>query len=376
MNHQSVPGRLIAPILAALLTAGLALSQQAAWQRPFAEGSDTIQKLLLQFDPEAAEDWLPACRDLLVALPADVQVEIAVADLEDAVELRRLLNGATGIRPTIHIVDTTPTCWTRDRLLVIGGDREPTFWLPRADTMEEPYVFDVVAATAIAELSNTPRRSSGLVLEGGDLLCSAGATFVSVETVRRNAHQFREEQFCEILRSVVGGRVVVLGGDEVPHEHLDMYVTLLGPKLALVGDPQCGHELLQHDRAAAGTVIPDFDVWTADAADRAAEHYETVARQLQAHGIGVRRLPIVHGADGRLLTWNNALVERRGFRRRVYLPSYGLEHLQLAATRVYTQLGCDVLPIRAAGLAENGGTVRCITNVVRWHRPTLAAPTR
>ena len=67
-----------------------------------------------------------------------------------------------------------------------------------------------------------------------------------------------------------------------------------------------------------------------------------------------------------MLTWNNALVERRHDGARAYVPTYGLPLLDDAAVRAYRQAGFRVFPIDVAAIAENGGTVRCLTNVVEW----------
>jgi hypothetical protein len=101
--------------------------------------------------------------------------------------------------------------------------------------------------------------------------------------------------------------------------------------------------------------------------------YERIARQLRDAGYAVERLPILHGQDGRVVTWNNALVERRDGEVRALVPVYGIPLFDERAHAAYQRLGCRVLPVEVAEVAALGGAVRCLTNVLEWDEPAPVA---
>ncbi len=66
------------------------------------------------------------------------------------------------------------------------------------------------------------------------------------------------------------------------------------------------------------------------------------------------------------LTYNNVLIEKRAGRRTVYLPRYGWEAMDRAASKAWTDTGLHVVPVD--GLitsAMYGGSLRCCVKVLR-----------
>ena len=79
------------------------------------------------------------------------------------------------------------------------------------------------------------------------------------------------------------------------------------------------------------------------------------------------RIPIVPGRDGRTyVTYLNVLVDQRGGRRIVYLPTFrGMGALNAAAASVWRGLDYEVRPVDCTTTYEHFGSLRCLVNVLR-----------
>ncbi|MCA8951513.1 MAG: hypothetical protein KDE27_18545 [Planctomycetes bacterium] len=345
----------------------------------FPEGTATIDHLLLHFDPESANEWLPACRDLVRAMPAAVQVTIAVHGPEEHALLERLFAAARLGTPNVVEVGRSLTPWARDRLLAVGDGSRVDLLTPRLDCVGPSYAGDVATADVLADRSGARSIPLALDFEGGDLECSAKFAFVGWGTILANAPGGRTEDAIRGFERLLRTDVVVVGRPAPPHDHLDMYLTVLDEHTVALGDPLAGAALLaevEAEAAGTGVELPGFDAWTEAAQRSMASCYDDVLRDLLLHGLTVLRVPILHGEEGGVLTWNNALVERRGDEHRIYLPVYGVPTLDDAASRVYRGAGFRVFPIDVARIAASGGTVRCITNVIGWSAAVRPAPAR
>jgi len=98
--------------------------------------------------------------------------------------------------------------------------------------------------------------------------------------------------------------------------------------------------------------------------DEVLRSYERVKKQLEAKGLKVERIPIVHDEYYCTITYNNVLMEVRDNKRIVYMPVYGIEKLDAIATKKYESLGFEVRPVDVSRIYKHGGTLRCITNVL------------
>ena len=92
--------------------------------------------------------------------------------------------------------------------------------------------------------------------------------------------------------------------------------------------------------------------------------YDSIALQLEQAGYEVARIPILHTVDRLLLTWTNAIVERSGAARRVWLPAYGVPILDRMAQQIWQDEGFEVLTIPCQHIIPWGGALRCLTNVI------------
>jgi N-dimethylarginine dimethylaminohydrolase len=210
-----------------------------------------------------------------------------------------------------------------------------------------------------------------MFFEGGNLLFTnqrilVGRNLVEAE-MQRSSHS--ELDVLATLQSTFGREPLVLGVDAaMPHEHLDMYLTVIDDHTVLLADPKRGADYIGEVTRLGldAALLPGANRWTAQAQLRLRSIYETLASQLRHHGFTVHRLPVVHGDETVMLTWNNALIESRQGQRHAYVPVYGLPILDQEAIATYQRLGCRVWPIDVSRIAIHGGTVRCVTNVLAW----------
>lgn len=338
---------------------------------PFPEGRAAIEQVLVHFDPSCGDAWLPTFRDLLAALPDEVQVTVAVAGSDEAACLSQLIGSREGSRGLeVLEVGEPVTCWARDRTLVLSAPgASPELLTPPEEQVEPGYEGDLAVATSLS----TARGVRSLTwFEGGDLAYGGSFTFVGWGSVLANVD---DDESVDVgiaaFERLTGTPTVVVGRPVAPHRHLDMYLTVLDERTVLLGDPVVGRELLaglDREPGVAGA-LPEHDAWTDECQLAFVSQYTVLARQLRQHGLRVLRVPIVHGERGSVLTWNNALVECRDEGRRAYVPVYGVPALDEMALQVYRDAGIAVFPIDVAELAPLGGTVRCVTNVVAWRTP-------
>ena len=174
------------------------------------------------------------------------------------------------------------------------------------------------------------------------------------------------------LTTLLGSEPILCGARlGVPHAHCDMYLTAIGDRHVLLGDPRLGAALLERLRGEdlTASVLPPGDQFSIASQLDLAARYDAIRDELEQAGLLVDRLPIVHGDQGLLLTWNNALIDAREDGVRAYVPSYGIPALDRAAHDVFRGLGMRCFPIDVARLLPHGGAVRCMTNVIRWRAP-------
>lgn len=367
------------PLLLCLLAlAGSGVpAQQRSRLSSFPEGLATIDHLLLHFDPNSVEGWLPACRDLVLSLPREVRITIAVHGPVEREQLKRIL-AAQGIkRPEIVIVGRPITQWARDRMIAVGNGSLVDLLTPRADCVGPDYTGDLATASTLADRHGCRAVPVALEFEGGDIVCGGKHTFIGWDTIRSNSETASTDDTIRAFQRLLCSEVVVVGRPVPPHIHVDMYLTMFDQNTVMLGDPIAGGDLLEKCQQQTPLVaLPSFDTWTIAAQQVVAPQYEEVWRELHQRGLRVLRVPILHGEQGGVLTWNNALVERRGAERRVYLPVYGVPLLDDEAARAFRDAGSRVFAIDVSGIAPDGGTVRCITNVLAWSSPSQPKPIR
>ena len=92
--------------------------------------------------------------------------------------------------------------------------------------------------------------------------------------------------------------------------------------------------------------------------------YSRVEAQLIRSGYRVERIPIAYDSFGKVITYNNVLMETRRGRRIVDMPVYDIPHLDAMAASTYEALGFEVRPIQVSEVYPYDGSLRCMTNVL------------
>ena len=340
-----------------------------------ADDGGAFREVAIQFDPGAASAVLPVFRELLRELDRGVRVWALVArpDHFDALVAGLDALAAPGLdrlRPVT--VGHEITTWSRDRYVLLRRGSGAVLMVPDRPHAGTPARRnDWWAPFALAEAAGPDVTTwrAPLVFDGGDLLATRTHVFATALLLGRNAGGDLGERgplLRWLLRTT--GRIPVLLGDtpeDVPPHHIGMFVTPLGGRTVLVGDPDAGLALLA---PTAALPLP------VDRSGATRRRFHRVAEDLIAAGFDVRRIPLVPLADGvTYVTFNNAVLERRDDGRlHAYVPQFGLPALDRAGRAAYAASGVVVHPVDVRSVYRHGGTVRCLLNVVR--RGPVATP--
>ncbi|MCB9881885.1 MAG: hypothetical protein H6834_08855 [Planctomycetes bacterium] len=342
--------------------------------RGFPEADATIRDLLISFDEQIGYEVFPLYRDLFTHLPSDVRIWVAVAEKRYETTAREFLL-ATGMHPgrIAGILDAGPvSVWARDRVLALSNEVETIFEVPEDGFVVGDRLEDRLIAHELGRrVPGTSSREVAVSFEGGNVLYSRDHVFLGANLVADNPAwiDYTDQQLDEALHAFFGCSPVLIGSEAgLPHEHLDMYLTVIGERDLLLGDPTIGATFLRRiDGLGMGeSPLPPCDLWTLDTQERFAPAYEAIRADLIDRGFRVHRIPVLHGEDGGILTWNNALVERRGATKRAIIPSYGVPWLDETAKTTYERLGLDCRTVDCSRIIHRGGAIRCVTNVLRW----------
>lgn len=343
---RGIAAGVAASALIALLVGATSTQPRAALVPEDASGR--LQRIAIHYTPAMDDQAMPVWKQLFLALPDDVQVEVAVPSQRDYDRFIRGVGAARRFHPVI--VGHPITTWSRDRMAAL--DDGHVLAPPRVGTPSGERAGDWDVPFAIAKAHGDRPRLSDVVFEGGDLAASAHRIFADANLVTHNLgrgdatpahlkasleHTFRQELIW--LGDAVG---------DVPEHHIMMYMVPLDDTHALVGDVRMG----MGSRAAH------------DATDHAAQ-FERVAKELEAHGIAVTRIPVVvlPGA-GSYVTYTNALFDRRDGKKVVYLPTYREPVLDAQARAIYERLGYAVVPIDVSSIYTLNGSLGCLVNVL------------
>ncbi len=330
------------------------------------DASAPLSRIAIHYAPAADRVAVPVWRQLFRALPARVQVDVAVATAADFDRFRALVGAAELGAERFHavVIGREITTWSRDRFAALvdargeGGVLAP----PRVETAFGGRAGDQESPHAIARAAfDTPARTSKVVFEGGDLAASAHRLFVGAELEVRSRGRGADRAAIDAeLRRHFDEEIIWLGDQpgDVPHHHVMMYMVPLDDDTAIVGDPREGARL-----AAGAGLHLDGDL------DGHAARFDRVAALLEARGMKVIRAPVavLEGA-GSYVTYTNALFDREpgpDGRPVVYLPTYRVPALDDAATRLYQELGYLVRPIDVSGIYHLNGSLGCLVNVLR-----------
>jgi hypothetical protein len=326
------------------------------------DASGHLRRIAIHYVPAMDARAMPVWRQLFRALPADVEVEVAVGTARDFPHLVDRLRAAGVERlERFHavVVDQPLTTWSRDRMAALAGpDGGAVLAPPRVVTGSGARAGDWEAPFAIArDVYHDRPRIAPMVFEGGDLAASAHHVFVDANLIGRNLGRGDATRgYLEGQLARTFAQDIVWLGDapgEVPEHHIMMYMVPIDDTAVLVGDVSSGLAL------AGDAVAHDPDVALH------AARFDRVASLLATRGFRVTRIPVVVLPDaGSYVTYTNAVFDRDAAGPVVYLPTYQLARLDAEATRIYQSLGYRVVPIDVSTIYTLNGSLGCLVNVM------------
>jgi hypothetical protein len=357
--------RIAGAILGGLVVGALILKIAGAVREPpgtttrlVAENaSGELRRIAIHYAPDGGADALPIYRELVRALPQQVELVVEVARAEDFDAFLAALPEARA-RARRVVVGVPITTWSRDRYAALvdrdggGAILAP----PRIETPFRERAGDMQSAEAVSlALYDRAPRISEIVFEGGDLAATPNLVFADANLANRNAGRgVGRSTIDRELRRRFSQQVVWLGeaAGDVPRHHIMMYMVPIDDHTVVVGDVRAGVKLL--DRPLA---LDDIDVQAA--------RFDRVAALLTARGYRVLRAPVlVLAGAGAYVTYTNALFDRRGDTPIVYMPTYALPALDNAGAAFWRAQGFEVHPIDLSTLYELGGSLGCLVNVL------------
>jgi hypothetical protein len=361
-------GGIAAGLVASMLIlqlVGLARGATRAHTRLVAEdGSAPLRRVAIHYAPAADRVALGVWKQLFAVLPASVDVEVEVAAAPDFERLMARLRAAgTPHLERFHpvVVGATITTWSRDRYAALVDDRGGGAILapPRIETPFVGRAGDARSPLAISRaLYARDPNVANIVFEGGDLAATPRWLFADQNLAARNLGRAAADRpsIEHELHQRFGQDVVWLGDavGDVPRHHIMMYMVPLDDTTVAVGDIRAGLALLP-----AGSTL-ELD----DAAVQA-RRFDHAAELLAARGFEVVRVPaLVLAGGGSFVTYTNAVFDRHGATRVVYLPTYALPELDQAAQRFYEAQGFEVHPIDVSPIYRLNGSLGCLVNVL------------
>ncbi len=319
------------------------------------------------------EDFAPYGADLYAgffeALPGDVRVHVVVEGLPDFASLKDTLaaRGVPDLQRLSPITTGFPiSAWAKDRFGTMHRGGRPVIAAPPVRSMPTGARAndERVPELLYERLPGVEREVLPFNFEGGDLLSDETHVFVAASFVARNQplSETGREALLKRIGECFGKKVVVLGDEphDVPDHHIGMYLTPLGTKVVAVADPDLGLQMLSQPRRSEHR---DIDVETDP---KRYIPFSNVIEQLQDKGFTVVRLPMVLTRTPRVyVTYNNAICERRNGTKRIYMPTYNMPDLDLAAQATLEEQGWEVCPVRVEKAFRCTGSLRCLVGVVR-----------
>lgn len=331
------------------------------------DASAPLARIAIHYAPTADRVALGVWRQLFAVLPAAVDVEVEVARAQDFDRLLAKLRAAgTPHLDRFHpvVVGAQITTWSRDRYAALVDDagRGAILAPPRVEAAFAGRAGDARSPDAISEaLYGRAPHVANIVFEGGDLAATPHWLFADENLVARNLGRADADR-ASIERELhrrFGQELVWLGDaiGDVPRHHIMMYMVPLDDYTVAVGDERAGVALLAREPAGAGLALDDVDL--------EARRFDRAAELLAARGFRVVRVPaVVLAGAGSYVTYTNALFDRRGSTRIVYLPTYSLPALDDAARAFYQAQGFEVHPIDVTPIYRLNGSLGCLVNVL------------
>jgi hypothetical protein len=346
------------------------LPRRPAQQQIVADTGGAFGRLVLHFDPRAEVEVAPTYRDLLKAVDSSVRFSVVVAERAHFLRFSQLLRTWRIKNPSRFqpvVVGRDVTTWSRDRYtLLTQGKKRILLVQPEPHRAIRARRNDWYAPFAIARAlgPDVEVQIAPVTFDGGDLTATDKHVFATGLLLGRNASNpyGKPSRMSAWLRRMTGREPVIIGrspADTPPH-HVGMFITPLGNRTVLVGDPTAGLKLLPPN---AQLPLP------VDRRPASHKRFEFVAQALVRAGFRVIRVPLVPLSDGvTYVTYNNAVLERRSDGRlHAYVPQFGLSALDAAGRAAFETQGVVVHPIDVRRIYRHNGTVRCLVNVLLRH---------
>ncbi|MHC5112185.1 MAG: agmatine deiminase family protein [Planctomycetota bacterium] len=359
-------------VLASFIPAGMTL----AIPQVLSDSSGQISEIMLQYDPEMGSELYPLYRDLFGHIPFDWRVTILCPTQTDACRFEAVWGedlATSGCSYRTIVTELPISIWARDRLIARhdndNGGRAINM-VPSANGLydvRKRNELDIHLGLAV-EKEMAPASRVAVHLEGGNLVASDHHAFVGSNVLRDNG-DLAESDLRAALQDMTGKKVVLVGDHygDVPTEHLDMYVTPLGPKLVAVGSVQMTGQVFQR-RPESDAIGQGEDGWEShdwEDFERFEDMLDEVAEQIALLGYEIVRLPIlIDPAQDWIITYNNVVQDVRENGRHIYVPKYNIPDLDAVAQGIFRARGFTVHPIDVSRIFHNGGAVRCVVNVI------------
>jgi hypothetical protein len=243
-------------------------------------------------------------------------------------------------------------------------------------------------------------------MEGGQVVADAERAFVS-STVADAAIAHGEAADADAVRAHLEAQFGVpvtwlecrdLGNSD----HCDLYVMPAGRRRMVIGSPRLGVRLLAVLPAVERTLFVERlrtlahgegvhpplleegadllgAMTAATSAQPVIDGFHRLERAVRAQGYRVMEVPYlflpVDDEGFRLtITYTNVVQDQRNGQRTVYLPRYDVGEIDRRAAAAWTALGHRVVSIDALGPAMLGGSLRCLSQVLRRPDPPPTGP--
>jgi N-dimethylarginine dimethylaminohydrolase len=324
------------------------------------DASAPLSRIAIHYAPAADRVALGVWRQLFAVMPANVDVQVEVTAQADFERFLRVVHPEHAERFHAVVVGAPITTWSRDRYAALVDDHGGGAILapPRIETPFVGRAGDARSPFAISRaLYDREPHVANIVFEGGDLAATPHLLFADANLAARNvgrAAADRESIERELHRRF-DQQIVWLGNavGDVPRHHIMMYMVPLDDHTIAVGDPRMGSALLSD----SSLVLDDVTLQ--------ARRFDRAAELLTARGFKVVRVPaLVLAGGGSFVTYTNALFDRRGDQRIVYLPTYAQPALDNAAQSFYEAQGFEVHRIDVSKIYRLNGSLGCLVNVL------------
>jgi len=331
------------------------------------DASAPLARIAIHYAPSADRVALGVWKQLFVALPAQIEVDVEVAEAAHFDRFVGLMRDAGVSAPArFHpvIVGASITTWSRDRYaaLVRDGGGGMILAPPFLGSAFAGRTGDFRSPFAISQaLYGSEPRVARYAFEGGDLAATPHWLFVDANLGGRNLGRGHADRTTleKQLRRDFGQELVWLGDEvgDVPRHHIMMYMVPLDDHTIAVGDERAGLALLGEDEREALDIDPDTETQI--------RRFDHAAELLVERGFHMVRFPaLVLRGGGSFVTYTNALFDRRGAQKIVYLPTYRMPALDDEAARLYGSLGYQVRRIDMAPIYRLNGSLGCLVNVI------------